>query len=187
MLCLLLENGLKILLIKVTNIFIFRIWNLSFTQFNISNMIKFIWFLIYISECSIKFIVIKNRNSNNIIDDLILATTVDYAIFNYSPWRKILDFFFIKNFLTLKSLSALFDFHVSQFCSAIFSNFLLRIHDSKRKTISITMPRPEKASLISFSETWPNACPAERTAPDQSPAATKLNARNVGQVSLDIP
>ena len=96
-------------------------------------------------------------------------------------------FFFIKNFLTLKSLGALFDFHVSQFCSAIFSSFLLRIHDSKRNTISITMPRPEKASLISFSETWPNACPAERTAPDQSPAATKLKARNVGQVSFDIP
>jgi hypothetical protein len=45
---------------------------------------------------------------------------------------------------------------------------------------------PAKASFNSFSEICPNAWPAERTAPDQSPAATKLNARNRGQESLDI-
>jgi hypothetical protein len=38
----------------------------------------------------------------------------------------------------------------------------------------MTMPMPEKASFNNFSEIWPNAWPAERMTPDQSPAATKL-------------
>ena len=74
-----------------------------------------------------------------------------------------------------------------QLCSATRSSFLLNTHDSARNTISMTMPIPEKASFNSFSEIWPNAWPAERTTPDQIPAATKLNTRNVDQDRRDIP
>jgi len=40
----------------------------------------------------------------------------------------------------LQDKSRLKIFVKDQFCSAIFSTFLIRIHDSKRKTISITTP-----------------------------------------------
>ena len=39
-----------------------------------------------------------------------------------------------------------------QLCSATRSSFLLNTHDSPRKTISMTIPMPEKASFKSFSE-----------------------------------
>jgi hypothetical protein len=64
-----------------------------------------------------------------------------------------------------------------QLCSAMRSSFLLRIHDSTRKTISMTMPIPEKASFNSFSEIWPNAWPAETT-PD--PESDRIPQKTAG-------
>jgi len=44
-----------------------------------------------------------------------------------------------------------------QLRSTMRSSFLLRLHDSTRNTINMTRPRPEKASVISFCDTWPKA------------------------------
>ena len=37
------------------------------------------------------------------------------------------------------------------------SSFLLKIQERPRNITSITKPRPEEASVITFSETWPKA------------------------------
>ena len=44
-----------------------------------------------------------------------------------------------------------------QLRSATRSSFLLRIQERPRNATSITMPRPDEASFMSFSETWPKA------------------------------
>ena len=44
-----------------------------------------------------------------------------------------------------------------QLRSATCSSFLLSIQERPRNATSITKPRPEDASFMSFSETWPKA------------------------------
>ena len=44
-----------------------------------------------------------------------------------------------------------------QLRSTTRSSFLLKIQERPRNTTSITKPRPEEASLMTFSETWPKA------------------------------
>ena len=47
--------------------------------------------------------------------------------------------------------------HSGQLRSRTRSSFLLRIQERPRKAISMTRPRLEEASLMTFSETWPKA------------------------------
>ena len=44
-----------------------------------------------------------------------------------------------------------------QLRSTMRSSFLLRIHERPRNATSIARPRPDEASLMTFSETWPKA------------------------------
>src|SRR5882757_1778774 len=74
-----------------------------------------------------------------------------------------------------------------QLRSTTRSSFLLKIQNRPRNATSSAKARPEEASLITFSETWPKAYPAETIPQDQRPAATKLSARKVDQGSCDIP